>query len=118
MKTQAAFFKAPWQTEIRDVELPEPPPNWVRVRVEACGVCGTDVTSIQTARDWQPFGHEIAGVVEAAGPGVTNVAPGLRVALESGSACGVCARCRNGRPALCLGGMPSYWGQPSLGCAR
>jgi len=119
MKTQAAYLKAPWQLELRDVELPEPPPGWVRVRVEVCGICGTDVTAMRTADDWQAFGHEIAGVIEAVGDGVAaHLAPGTRVALESSSACGVCARCRNGRPAACVGHAPNFWGQPSLGCAR
>ena len=117
LKMKAAFLKASWMTALRDLELPEPPAQWVRVKIEACGICGTDATAIQKATEWQPFGHEIAGVVEAAGAGVTHLAPGTRVVLESSSACGVCHRCRNGRPAECIGHAPNFWGQPSLGCA-
>jgi len=121
MKIKAAYLKAPWKTEIRTIDLPEPQAGWVRVRVEACGICGTDATAAATAKDWQAFGHEIAGVVEAVGAGVDvkRLAPGTRVALESSSACGTCARCRNGRPAMCLeiGSVPNFWSKPSLGCA-
>ena len=116
--TQAAFLKAPWMTALREVELPEPPAGWVRVKIEACGICGTDAASAKTAKDWQAFGHEIAGVIDAVGGGVTHLATGRRVVLESGSACGTCARCRNGRPAECVGRAPNYWGQSSLGCAE
>jgi threonine dehydrogenase-like Zn-dependent dehydrogenase len=63
MHVKAAYLKAPWQIELRTIDLPDtPPPGWVRVRVEACGICGTDLTAAaETARDWKPFGHEIAG---------------------------------------------------------
>jgi len=118
MKTQAAFLKAPWMTTLREIELPEPPPNWVRVKIEACGICGTDATAAKTAKDWQAFGHEIAGVIEAVGADVQNLAAGQRVVLESSSACGTCARCRNGRPAECVGRAPHFWAQSSLGCAE
>lgn len=116
MTTRAAFIKAPWQTEVRDVMLPDAPqPQWVRVKIEACGICGTDATTARTAPDWQPFGHEIAGIIDAVGEGVTCLDPGQRVVLESSSACGACPRCRNARPDLCIGKAPNFWSQPALG---
>ncbi len=118
MKIKAAFLKAPWMTGVREVDMPEPQANWVRIKVEACGVCGTDVTAMQTAKEWQAFGHEVAGVIDAIGPGVAHLAIGQRVALESSSACGACARCRNGRPAECVGKAENFWGQPTLGFAE
>lgn len=115
MQTRSAWLKAPWLTELRTIELADPPPaDWVRLRVEACGVCGTDVTAARQYRDWKPFGHEIAGVVEAVAPDVKNVRPGDRVALESGSACGRCELCRNARGDLCRK-APGFWGQPAMG---
>ena len=80
--------------------------------VEACGICGTDLTAAANAADWKPFGHEIAGVVDAVGPAVSNVAVGERVALQSSSYCGTCERCRNGRVDLCRGAVASFWSQP------
>lgn len=120
MRTQAAYLQAPWRTELREIELPDQPPaGWVRIRVEACGICGTDLTAAATdAKKWQPFGHEIAGVVEAVGPEVRDLAPGCRVVLESGSACGRCELCRDGRADLCAGKAPGFWGQAAMGFSR
>ncbi|HUX00985.1 MAG TPA: alcohol dehydrogenase catalytic domain-containing protein, partial [Phycisphaerae bacterium] len=75
MKTRSAYVKAPWQFEIRSIDLPDVPPSGhVLVRVEACGVCGTDVTdAAEKAHQWHPFGHEVAGVVERVGAGVEHL---------------------------------------------
>ena len=64
-------------------ELPEPAPGFARVRVLACGICGTDL-HFHHAGLWAPGhvpGHEMFGEVDALGDGVTNVAPGDRVAV-------------------------------------
>lgn len=120
MKTQAAYLQAPWRTELREIELEDVPrPGWVRLRVEACGLCGTDLTAAaRDATKWQPFGHEIAGVIEAVGPEVRDLSPGTRVVLESGSACGRCELCRDGRADLCRGKTERFWGEPALGFSR
>jgi L-iditol 2-dehydrogenase len=120
MQTQAAYLKPPWQVELRTVTLDDTPkPGWVRLRIEACGICGTDLTAA-AAKDgkWHPFGHEIAGRIEAVGAEVHHVTVGDRVALESGSACGRCDLCRNGRADLCQGKTPSFWSQPAMGFSR
>jgi alcohol dehydrogenase, propanol-preferring len=75
---------APLRLEQRPV--PEPGPGEVRVRVEACGVCGSDVFlqkgGFGEAVHWPVVpGHEASGIVDALGPGVTGVAPGDQVAL-------------------------------------
>ncbi len=116
MKTKAAYVRAPWQTEIREVDIADTPPNgWIRLRVDACGVCGTDITAAaETAREWQPFGHELAGTVDALGPGVTNVRKGDRIVLQSSGYCGVCSLCRDGRVDLC-NKAPHFWGEPAMG---
>ncbi|MCL1857314.1 MAG: alcohol dehydrogenase catalytic domain-containing protein [Kiritimatiellaeota bacterium] len=115
MKTRAAYIKAPWNYEIRTVEIPDvPPPGQARIKVDACGLCGTDIaTATSGAKDWQPFGHEIAGTVEAIGENVTNVKVGDKVALESASSCGVCDLCRDGRIDLCAATGP--WNKIALG---
>jgi len=59
MQTRSAYVKAPWNFEIRDVELPETQKAWALLKVEACGICGTDLnTAAADAADWQSFGHE------------------------------------------------------------
>jgi (R,R)-butanediol dehydrogenase / meso-butanediol dehydrogenase / diacetyl reductase len=69
--------------EVRDLELPEPGDGQVRVRVAACGICGTDL-HMRPSPAIQPgtvMGHELAGVVDAVGPGVETVAEGDRVCV-------------------------------------
>jgi S-(hydroxymethyl)mycothiol dehydrogenase len=75
------------------------------VRVQACGVCHTDLHYREGAiNDDFPFllGHEAAGVVEAVGPDVTDVAPGDFVILNWRAVCGECRSCRRGRPWYCF----------------
>jgi S-(hydroxymethyl)mycothiol dehydrogenase len=75
------------------------------VQVQACGVCHTDLHYREGAiNDEFPFllGHEAAGVVEAVGPDVTEVAPGDFVVLNWRAVCGECRSCRRGRPWYCF----------------
>lgn len=86
---------------------PEPGPGEVRLRVRACGVCRTDLHVVDG--DLPPRrpggiipGHEIVGVVDAVGPGVTGVAVGERRGVPwLGSTCGTCRYCREGQENLC-----------------
>jgi alcohol dehydrogenase, propanol-preferring len=93
---------------LRAVELPvpEPGPGQVRVRVRACAVCRTDLHVVdgELPRPKLPLvpGHEIAGVVDALGPGATRHRPGDRVGVPwLGWTCGECDYCRSGRENLC-----------------
>lgn len=85
---------------------PEPGPGELRLRVRACGVCRTDLHVVdgdlaQVRPEVIP-GHEIVGVVDAIGPGLTGVALGERRGVPwLGSTCGVCPYCRAGRENLC-----------------
>src|SRR5205807_3392827 len=91
--------------EVRDVVVPDPGPGEVRVTVQACGVCHTDLHYREGAiNDEFPFllGHEAAGVVESVGPDVTEVAPGDFVVLNWRAVCGQCRACLRGRPQYCF----------------
>jgi S-(hydroxymethyl)mycothiol dehydrogenase len=85
--------------------VPDPGPGEARVKVQACGVCHTDLHYRQGAiNDDFPFllGHEAAGVVDAVGEGVDDVAPGDYVVLAWRSPCGSCRSCSRGRPWYCF----------------
>jgi S-(hydroxymethyl)mycothiol dehydrogenase len=97
---------------IEPILVDAPGPNEVLVRVVANGVCHSDLWAIANGNWGTPFpmllGHEGAGVVEAAGEGVTHLAPGDEVLLAWAVPCGVCAACTRGRPRRC----DHAWEQP------
>jgi S-(hydroxymethyl)mycothiol dehydrogenase len=91
--------------ELATVLVPDPGPGEALVRVQACGVCHTDLHYREGAiNDEFPFllGHEAAGKVEAVGPDVTDLAPGDFVVLAWRAPCGQCRSCRRGRPWYCF----------------
>jgi S-(hydroxymethyl)mycothiol dehydrogenase len=91
--------------ELVTVQVPDPGPGEALVRVQACGVCHTDLHYREGAiNDEFPFllGHEASGKVEAVGPDVTNVAPGDFVVLAWRAPCGQCRSCLRGRPWYCF----------------
>ncbi|MBG7696722.1 MULTISPECIES: alcohol dehydrogenase catalytic domain-containing protein [unclassified Streptomyces] len=88
-------------------ELVDPQPGHVRLRVEACGVCHTDVLAVEGLRadPSQPVvpGHEVVGVIDAVGAGVTAWQPGDRVGVGFlNGHCGQCEPCRRGDFVNCL----------------
>jgi S-(hydroxymethyl)mycothiol dehydrogenase len=91
--------------ELVDIVIPDPGPHDVVVRIQACGVCHTDLTYRDGGiNDEFPFllGHEAAGVVESAGNAVTHVEVGDFVVLNWRAVCGRCRACRRGRPWYCF----------------
>lgn len=87
------------------IVVPDPGPGEALVRVEACGVCHTDLHYREGGiSDDFPFllGHEAAGTVEAVGDGVSEVSPGDYVVLNWRAVCGRCRACRRGRPWYCF----------------
>src|SRR5690606_33111294 len=91
--------------EVVDIVVPDPGPGEAVVRVEACGVCHTDLHYREGGiNDEFPFllGHEAAGTVEAVGEGVTDVAPGDFVILNWRAVCGHCRACAKGEPWYCF----------------
>ena len=108
-------MKAALLTRLREIEigdLPEPRltgPRDVLLRIDAVGVCGSDVHYYKTGRIGAavvkyPFvmGHECAGTVQQVGPEVRGLQAGQRVAIDPLVACGQCDQCRRGRPNTCL----------------
>jgi len=95
---------------VTELDLAEPGPGEVRIRLHASGVCHSDQNAIDgTAETRCPavLGHEGAGVVEAVGPGVTRVAVGDHVALSWAPSCGYCTECLRDLPQLCSTAWPA-----------
>jgi L-iditol 2-dehydrogenase len=89
---------------LRTVPAPLPPPGWVRVRVRAAGICGSDLPIVDGRRRVPlPLipGHEVAGEVDRVGAGVDGWTPGERVAVGMVVACGRCPACAAAQPQLC-----------------
>ena len=90
---------------VETIVIPDPGPGEAVVKVQACGVCHTDLHYREGGiNDEFPFllGHEAAGIVESVGAGVTDVAPGDFVILNWRAVCGNCRSCRRGRPWYCF----------------
>ncbi|WP_328505331.1 S-(hydroxymethyl)mycothiol dehydrogenase [Streptomyces sp. NBC_00391] len=90
---------------LETIIVPDPGPGEALVKIEACGVCHTDLHYREGGiNDEFPFllGHEAAGVVESVGEGVTDVASGDFVILNWRAVCGQCRACLRGRPWYCF----------------
>ena len=106
---------------VDEVDLDPPGDGELLVRIEAAGVCHSDLSVVDGSRP-RPvpmvLGHEAAGVVETVGTGVTDVAVGDHVVLAFVPSCGRCGACASGRPALCEPGAASNAEGRLLGGAR
>jgi len=127
---KAARFYGPGDIRIDDIPEPEVQPGTVKVEVEWCGICGTDLHEYLEGPIFAPaadaphpltgetvpitLGHEFAGVVHEVGEGVTDLRVGDRVAVEPYIVCGRCDACEQGRYNVCqsLGfvGLSGYGG--------
>ena len=95
--------------ELQDRPVPEPQAGWVRIRVHACGVCHGDVAVWKGVFPYTTFakyprvpGHEVAGVVDAVGSGVTWPAEGDRIGVPwLFDSCGLCRSCKRGDRVYC-----------------
>ncbi|GAA1268920.1 S-(hydroxymethyl)mycothiol dehydrogenase [Streptomyces javensis] len=108
MTQQVRGVVAPGKGEkvrIETIVVPDAGPGEAVVRIQACGVCHTDLHYREGGiNDEFPFllGHEAAGTVESVGEGVTEVAPGDFVILNWRAVCHECRACRRGRPWYCF----------------
>jgi D-arabinose 1-dehydrogenase-like Zn-dependent alcohol dehydrogenase len=97
----AQIARAGGNFELVERDIPEPAAGWVRIKVQACGICHSD--SLVKGGYWPGLqyprvpGHEVVGTVDAVGAGVTQWHPGERVGVGwHGGHCGTCDACRNG----------------------
>jgi L-iditol 2-dehydrogenase len=116
---KAAVLAALRRIEMRELPRPEPGPGECLLRVTSVGVCGSDVhyyvegrIGDQVAEFPHIVGHELAGVVEALGEGVSSPAVGTRVAVEPSVNCGSCEQCVSGRPNTCPN--VAFYGTPPV----
>jgi len=130
MKTRAAVLEkmgipGPYAEtrplRIREVELAAPGPGEVLVRIEAAGLCHSDLSVINGDRPRpmpMALGHEAAGTVVETGRDVADLAPGDHVVMVFMPSCGHCLPCAEGRPALCVPGAKANGAGTLLSGAR
>ncbi|HEX6165462.1 MAG TPA: Zn-dependent alcohol dehydrogenase [Acidimicrobiales bacterium] len=101
---RAAVLEAGMKLGVGEVEIEDPRPGEVLVKVTDCGLCHSDLSYLDgsfPAPTPVVLGHEAAGVVEAVGPGVARLHPGDKVVLSPLPSCGHCYFCTRGNPTLC-----------------
>lgn len=105
MKIKAAvLYEVNTPLKVEEVDLADPKPGEVRVKIEAAGLCQTDIhymKGVMPAPVPIALGHEGAGIVDAIGQGVTTVKPGDHVVMGVLVPCGKCPQCVAGRPYMC-----------------
>ena len=123
---KAAVFRGPGQLALEEVPYPPLPADGLILKVEACGICGSDLRAMQHglrfAREWQILGHEVAGVVAEVGSEVADYQVGDRLAVAADVHCHRCYYCRRALYNLCEdwkligahypGGMAEYMALP------
>lgn len=98
-----AAYRKDGDVYLKEVALPRLAPGQIRVQIEACGVCGTDlqVQPDSAGKELAMTGHEMAGRILELGAGVTGLTVDQRIVLDSATPCGRCENCRNARQELC-----------------
>jgi L-iditol 2-dehydrogenase len=86
--------------KVQDVTLRGLSPDEIRIKVDACGVCGTDLLTGGGGEEGM-FGHEVSGTVLELGKAVTGLEIGQKIVLDSSTPCGVCENCKNCEQELC-----------------
>jgi len=111
---QTAFLTAKGVI-LKNINMRSPDINEVKLKVDACGICGTDLHEREIKGE-EGFGHEIAGTIIETGAAV-SFKKGTKVALDSASPCGICENCHNGRQELCTQ-IKSIWFCGTFGFAE
>jgi alcohol dehydrogenase, propanol-preferring len=123
----ARFYGKNKPLVIEEIDVPKPGLDEVRIKVNACGICGSDIHIIFENADTGfipiTLGHEPAGIIDAVGNNVFKNKIGDRVIVSSGVYCGECENCLNGRESICFykkhlgiqlnGGLAEYMIAPS-----
>ena len=95
----------PGKIIFRDIPVPEPGKGEVLVKIINIGICGSDIHVYHGKHPFTSYpvtqGHEVSGIVEKAGEGVTDLAPGQKVTIQPQVVCGECYPCRHGKYNLC-----------------
>jgi propanol-preferring alcohol dehydrogenase len=103
---KAVHAVAPGKLELTEKPLTDPGPGFVRIRVQACGVCHSDTVTVDGILpiEWPRVpGHEVVGVIDALGKGVQGWSVGQRVGVGFlGGSCGYCEYCRDGDLVNCV----------------
>lgn len=107
------YGKKGFKIELRDRADVPVRGHMVRIRVLACGVCGTDLHFLRDLEEWTPLGHEISAAVVETGSDVTRVKVGDHVICEDSTMCGCCDACKTGRSRLCRNTL-TLDGQPGM----
>ena len=122
MKTRAAVLTAPHAPfEIMELDIDDPGPGEVMLRMSAAGLCHSDLHMMDgdlSVRYPMVGGHEAAGIVEKVGPGVKKVAVGDNVVCSFTPSCGICRYCSTGRQNLCDAGSTILEGSMPDGTFR
>ncbi|MCY2992206.1 MAG: alcohol dehydrogenase catalytic domain-containing protein [Planctomycetota bacterium] len=119
---QAVVYYAPGDIRVEEIPIPQAGPDELRVKIDACAVCGTDLKSYKQGNPRikapLPMGHEFIGLIDTVGQRVHGFAIGERVVMATTVSCGRCRYCREGWRNLCLdldpmgftypGGMAEY----------
>lgn len=116
--TVKAAWKVGRRVVVRDTPRRALEADQIRLAVEACGICGTDLHEKDAAAPAETqFGHEVAGTIVEVGAAVRRVKVGDRIVLDSSTPCGQCDPCRNARQELCRD-VQSFFLLSSFGFAR
>jgi L-iditol 2-dehydrogenase len=104
---RAALLYGKEDLRLEEIPVPEAGPGEVLLRVKAAAICGTDIRMFRNgARGAGPgnplvLGHEVSGIVESTGPGVSGYRAGMAVAVAPNMGCGVCDQCVSGNTQMC-----------------
>ena len=116
--TRGCILTGDKQTAIEERKLRKVGPKDAVVKVDYCGICGSDLHAWSAGGAVYEYGtlmgHEATGTVEEAGPDVLGLKPGDRVAINGFTPCGQCVACRNGLANACLNNMIRTIGQTSV----
>jgi len=115
-KMKAVVYHAPGDIRVEDVSVPTCGDDELRIKIDACAVCGTDLKSYLSGNPRikapQVMGHEFTGLVETAGSSVKKFSAGDRIVMATSVSCGECFYCKRGWRNLCANLAPMGFSYP------